>query len=213
MLSCFLDSYDPGNLALVPGHLKKSFLFNLCILASQVAQRLKHLPAMRENWDRSLGREDPLEKEMAIHSSILAWRIPWTEEPGGLQSMGSQRVGHDWATSLSLSRDNGLYQTRASRRLSSLSSQLLLFPWGCGGCFELFLLSVSLSHIRFWESYQVISANQSFSRQQCLKCQDVLWIFCFSPSFLKGMSWTLLLLCCMPSHAKCSRVNFFFSPG
>ena len=55
-----------------------------------VAQTLKRLPAMRETWVRSLGREDPLEKEMATHSSILAWRIPWTEEPGGLQSMGSQ---------------------------------------------------------------------------------------------------------------------------
>ena len=60
--------------------------------ASLVAQRLKHLPAMQETWVRSLGRKDPLEKAMAIHSSILAWRIPWTEEPGGLQSMGSQRV-------------------------------------------------------------------------------------------------------------------------
>ena len=63
--------------------------------ASLVAQRLKHLPAMRETGVRSLGREDPLEKEMATHSSILAWRIPWKEEPGGLQSMGSQRVGHN----------------------------------------------------------------------------------------------------------------------
>ena len=64
-------------------------------MASLVAQRLKHLPAMQETWVRSLGQEDPLEKEMVTHSSILAWRIPWTEEPGGLQSMGSQRVGHD----------------------------------------------------------------------------------------------------------------------
>ena len=63
--------------------------------ASLVAQRLKRLPAMQEKWVRSLGHEDPLEKEMATHSSILAWRIPWTEGPGGLQSMGSQRVGHD----------------------------------------------------------------------------------------------------------------------
>ena len=60
-----------------------------------MAQRLKRLPAMQETWIRSLGPEDPLEKEMASHSSILAWRIPWTEEPGGLQSMGSQRVRHD----------------------------------------------------------------------------------------------------------------------
>ena len=66
----------------------------------QVAQRLKHLPTMQETWVRSLGREDPLEKEMATHSSILAWRILWTEEPGGLQFTGSQRVRHNWATSL-----------------------------------------------------------------------------------------------------------------
>ena len=59
--------------------------------ASLVAQRLNHLPAMQETWARSLGQEDPLEKEMATHSSILAWRIPWMEEPGGLQSMGSQK--------------------------------------------------------------------------------------------------------------------------
>ena len=63
--------------------------------ASLVAQRIKHLPAMQETGVRSLGWEDPLEKEMATHSSTLSWRIPWTEEPGGLQSTGSQRVGHD----------------------------------------------------------------------------------------------------------------------
>ena len=67
----------------------------VCIYASLVAQRLKRLPAMWETWVRSLGWEDPLEKEMATHSSILAWRIPWTEEPGRLQSTGLQRVGHD----------------------------------------------------------------------------------------------------------------------
>ena len=60
-----------------------------------MAQRLKPLPAMRETWVQSLGQEDPWEKEMATHSSILVWRIRWMEEPGGLQSMGSQRVGHD----------------------------------------------------------------------------------------------------------------------
>ena len=63
--------------------------------ASLVAQRLKHLPGMRETWVQSLGWEDPLEKEMAAHSSTLAWRMLWREEPGRLQSMGSQRVGHD----------------------------------------------------------------------------------------------------------------------
>ena len=60
-----------------------------------MAQTVKCLPAMRETQVRSLGREDPLEKEMATHSSILAWRILWIEEPGRLQSTGSQRVGHD----------------------------------------------------------------------------------------------------------------------
>ena len=63
-----------------------------------VAQMVKNPPAMWETWVRSLGWEDPLEEDMATHSSILAWRIPWTEEPGELQSIGSERVGHDWAT-------------------------------------------------------------------------------------------------------------------
>ena len=63
--------------------------------ASLAAQQLKRPPGMREARVRSLGREDPLEKEMATHSSILAWRIPWTEEPGRLQSRGLQRVGHN----------------------------------------------------------------------------------------------------------------------
>ena len=62
---------------------------------SLVAQMVKRLSTMQETWVQSLGWEDPLEKEMAIHSSTLAWKIPWTEEPGRLQSMGSQRVGHN----------------------------------------------------------------------------------------------------------------------
>ena len=66
-----------------------------CIHPSLLAQRVKRLCAMRETWVRSLGRKDPLEKEMAAHSSALAWRTPWTEEPGGLQSTGSQRAGRD----------------------------------------------------------------------------------------------------------------------
>ena len=62
---------------------------------SLVAQMVKRLPTVWETWVRSLGQEDPLEKEMATHSSTLAWKIPWTEERSRLQSMGSQRVGHD----------------------------------------------------------------------------------------------------------------------
>ena len=60
-----------------------------------MAQMLKNLPATQETQVQSLGQEGPLEKQMTTHCSILAWRIPWTEEPGGLQSMGLQRVGHD----------------------------------------------------------------------------------------------------------------------
>ena len=60
-----------------------------------MAQMVKSPPAMQETWVRFLGQEDPLEEGVATHSSILAWRVPWTEEPGGLQSMGLQRVGHD----------------------------------------------------------------------------------------------------------------------
>ena len=70
--------------------------------ASLVAQRVKNPPAIQETWVQSLGWEDPLEKGMATHSNIMAWRTPWTEEPGRLQSMGSQRVGHDFATNTAL---------------------------------------------------------------------------------------------------------------
>ena len=69
--------------------------------SSLVAQTVKHLPTVRETWVRSLGREDPLEKKMSTHPSTLAWKIPWTEEPGRLQSTGLQRVRHDWMTLLS----------------------------------------------------------------------------------------------------------------
>ena len=84
---CFLKSPD----MLPPLGLSSYFLW-----ASLVAQRLKHLPTMWETWVQSLGWEGPLEKEMVTHSRILAWRIPWTEEPGGLQSTGSQRVRRGW---------------------------------------------------------------------------------------------------------------------
>ena len=72
-----------------------------CFRASLMAQTVKHLPTMQETRVQSLGQENLLDKEMATHSSILAWKMPWMEEPGRLQSMGSQRVRHNWATSLS----------------------------------------------------------------------------------------------------------------
>ena len=73
-------------------------------LASLVAQIVKRLPTMQETWVQSLGWEDLLEKEMAPHSSILAWKIPWAEEPSGLQYRGSQRIGLNLATKLGLTQ-------------------------------------------------------------------------------------------------------------
>ena len=73
--------------------------WGLYIASSLVAQMVKNLPVMQETWVQTLGWEDSLEKGMATYSRVLAWRIPWIEKPGGLQSLGSQRVGHDWATS------------------------------------------------------------------------------------------------------------------
>ena len=81
--------------------MKNTNMFRLLRVCFPVAQMVKNQPAMQETWVlqetqvRSLGQEDPLEKGMATHSSILAWRIPWIEEPGGVQSMGSQRVGYN----------------------------------------------------------------------------------------------------------------------
>ena len=81
--------------------------------ASLVAQMVKNPPAIQETQVQSLGWEDPLEKGMATHSSILAWRIPWTEEPGGLQSMGLQRIRHDWSN-LAHTKHVNIYVNRIS---------------------------------------------------------------------------------------------------
>ena len=88
--------------------------------ASLVAQSIKNLPAVQKTRVWSLSWEDPLEKEMATHSSIFAWKISWTEEPGGLQSMGSQRVGHDWATNTYLLTLLSIFHT---------SQSLLVLRW------------------------------------------------------------------------------------
>ena len=89
---------------------------------------------MWETQVRSLGREDPLEKEMVTHSSILAWRIPWTEKPGKLQSMGSQRVRHDWATSLTHSLRHNIwnkFQSLANRQHKPKMPERRETPWAC----------------------------------------------------------------------------------
>ena len=76
-------------------YLHSIYIMFMTIWASLMAQMVKNPPAVQETWVRSLGWEDPLEEGIANHSSTLAWKIPWTEEPGGPQFMGSQRVGHD----------------------------------------------------------------------------------------------------------------------
>ena len=102
-----------------------------------MAQTVKRLPAMQETWVRFLGQEDPLEKEMAIHSSTLAWKILSLEEPDRLQSMGSQRVAHDWAWAKSRIRLTSLHLRMAAMPflpMDSMTIQILLhrkYPWWC----------------------------------------------------------------------------------
>ena len=89
-----------------------------------MAQRVKNSPTMQQTWVWSLGSEDPLEKEMATHSSILAWRIPQTKEPGELQSMGSQRVGHDWVINTSKYPRTVMVKTDISPLYSGAESEI-----------------------------------------------------------------------------------------
>ena len=94
-LSSILFRQDLININLFLPEKRRDRLPTPVFLGFPVAQLVKNLPAVQETWVLSLGWEDLLEKEMATHSSVLAWRIPGTEEPGGLPSMGSHRVGHD----------------------------------------------------------------------------------------------------------------------
>ena len=110
-------------------------------IPSLVAQLVKNLPAMQETWVWALSREDPLEKEMATHSSTLAWRIPWTEKPGQLQSMESQRVGHDCATD-SLSLPTTTYMTQAVGYTRHPTFLLFFYP---------FLFQHSVVQARCWD--------------------------------------------------------------
>ena len=98
-----LSSFSPKKMWLLLDVPSMVSIITQC-KAQLVAQTVKRLPTMWETWVQSLGLEDLLEKEMATHSSILAWKIPWMEEPGRLQFMRSQRVGHNWTTSLTHSR-------------------------------------------------------------------------------------------------------------
>ena len=97
-------------------------------ITSLVSQTVKRLPTMQETQVWSLGLEDALEKEMATHSSILAWKIPWTEQPGWLLSMGSHRVRHDWATSLSLSHHSFIRRQNIEEIEETYSSHIFYWP-------------------------------------------------------------------------------------
>ena len=108
--------------------------FTVCIAlstswASLVAQMVKNPPAVQETWVPSLDQEDPLEKGMATHSSTLAWRIPWAEDPGRLQSMGLQRVRHDWATELNRTAHIYRQPREEGERRCQATSQLPKMPW------------------------------------------------------------------------------------
>ena len=126
---------------------------------SLVAQSVKNLPAVQETQVWSLGWEDPLEKEMATHSSILAWKISWTEESGGLQSMGSQRVGHDWATNPHLRGRAGIPTPRLTDNKAAALSTMLSF----------FMLVSSLSRLWLfvtpWTAAHQAPLSLRFSRQ------------------------------------------------
>ena len=147
--------------------------------ASLVAQMVKHLPAMQETWVQSLGQEDPLEKEMGTHSSTLAWRIPWTEEPGRLQSTGSQRVGHDWATSLScIGEGNG----------NPLQCSCLENPRD-GGAWWAAVYGVTQSRTRLkWLSSSSSSSMKDFNSFFCMPCSDMYFPIILCRTFI----WTVL---------------------
>ena len=136
-------------------------------MASLVAQMVKNLPAMWETWVRSLGREDPLERGMATHSSILAWRIPWTEEPGGLQSMGLKELDTaEWWLTLSQTFTfqpslSGVFSQvwlfrRALSWDSYIQSSLLPFPTLALFIFFLYFFCCTYYHLKFSAAILII---------------------------------------------------------
>ena len=145
-------------------------------LTSLVAQTVKHLPTMRETRVQSLGWEDLLEKEMATHYSILTWKIPCMGESGRLQSMGSQRVGHDWETSFSLCTfKNLIFSTHfhlGMWLLAWLLSPPLTLPFlsQVTSISSLPLLFSSLLYLTLWISLGVLSCGEHFSSLQSLSC-------------------------------------------
>ena len=133
---------------------------------------------MQETWVWSLGQGDPLEEEMATHSSILAWRIPWAEELGGLQSMGSQRVRHDWATK----------QQSSVSSVQSLSCvQLFVTPWTAARQTSLFL-------INSWSLLKLMSIKPVMPSNHLILCRPLLLLPSIFPSTMVLSSESVLCI-------------------
>ena len=150
--------------------------------ASLVAQTVKRLPTMQETQVRSLGQEDPLEKEMATHSSILAWKIPWMEEPGGLQSMVLQRVGHDWATSLHFTVLRRAEKTAVEWRMEAETRVARHKPGNVKDCWQTLKLWKKACHRSFPGSFTeritlLILSSKISSHQNCERIK----FSCFKP--------------------------------
>ena len=166
-----------------------NFYFLIHVLL--VAQVVKCLLTMWETWVRSLGQEDPLEKGMTTHSSIHAWKIPWTKEPGGLQSMGSQRIGHNWVTSLHF-RDICSLQSQTGDK-DIQCTVLNVKPSGLSWlCLALWLVTPFLKQLPQGSGYRTVTNSSPWvtSVLQHLVCkmsfQDVLFT---APSPSPGGWW------------------------
>ena len=141
---------------------------------SLVAQMAKCLPTMQDTRVQSLGWEDFLEKEMATHSSVLAWKIPWTEEPGRLQSMGSQRVGYNWTTSFHFENSRPLSPPREPQTPLSCSGTLDFLSTYLG--IDSLTLSMGFPRQKYWSGLPFLSWGSSRPRNwtqvSCVSCID-----------------------------------------
>ena len=142
-------------------HQWKEYLWSSNIRASLVAQTVKRLSAMQETRVWSLVWEDPLKKEMAAHSSILAWRIPGTGEPGRLPSMGSQRMGHDWVTLLSY------FQHKNSSLCQPLSTLFIYFTFLCSKYHHLLLYIYLIAYLFLFLYTNRVSSTRSERDYSC----------------------------------------------
>ena len=147
--------------------------------ASLVPQMVKNLPVMKETWVQSLGREDPLEKGMATHSSILAWTIAWTEGPGGLQSVGFQRVRFDWVTNTFIFHIAIVVQ---------LLSRVQLFATSCTAACQAFL-----STTNSWSLLKLMFIELVMPSNHLILCRPLLLLPSIFPSI--GVFSNQLVLC------------------